>query len=95
MVEGASLLAVAKKEPPSGIFQRPLAEDHSGLIYRVAVRFSFPHLEELSKQPLTGVTQVWRRLAPASLARLWLNYSAPLEGPASCELGLECLDVGG
>lgn len=48
MLERASLLAVAKKEPPSGIFQRPLAEDHSGLIYRVAVGFSFPHLEELS-----------------------------------------------
>lgn len=53
-----------------GLWQRGI------LGYKLAVGFSFPHLEGLSTQQLTGVTQVWLRLAPLSLARIWLNYSA-------------------
>lgn len=83
IVKRESLQTAAEKESGSGMFQRSRAEGHSGLIYKVAKGFSLPHLEELSKQQLTGVTQVWLRLPPVSRARIGLNCSAVLEGPDS------------
>lgn len=88
IIWGGSLLAISKKEGDPGIFQRSLAEGHFSADLQSGDLIFYPHLEELNKQQLTGVTQVWLRLAPVSLAKIWLSCLLSWRGLPPINLSL-------
>lgn len=85
-----SLQAVDEKEPRSGIFQRSLAEGHCWF-----TEWQSDILSHTCRSSANSSCRCHPRLAPESLARIWHSYFRCWWKPASRELGLEYMYVGG